>query len=166
MLLYELLRLQEPLLEPTKCKAHLAGWNGFENPLQVYSAGEFDKWQAGQTKRNFERRYVMSLIRLPERHRLLYVGAYESIGSVLNPKEGVTYDLRPFPHSMEPAGRVVCNFERAGRQPYLNGESVASTCSVHEVRPEKLHLAEFPGFKKVNVSFRQLHLIFFQSVPS
>lgn len=166
MLLFDLLRLQEPLLESTKCKVHLAGWNGFENPLQVYFAGEFDKWQAWQTKRNFERQYVVSLIQLPERHRWLYVGAYESVGSVPNPKEGVTYDLRPLPQSMELAGRVVCNFERPGRQPYLNGESVASTCSVHEVRPEKLHLAEFPGFKKVNVSFSELGVIVCQSIPS
>lgn len=115
MLLFDLLRISEPLLEPAKSKVHLAGWNGFENPLQVYFAGEFDKWQSWQTKRNFERQCVVSLIQLPERHQWLYIGAYESVGSSSHPEAGVTYDLRPLPRSMEWAGRVVCNFERPGR---------------------------------------------------
>lgn len=166
MLLFDLLRLQEPLLEPKKCKVHLAGWNGQENPLHVYLAGKFDAWQAWQTKKNFERQFVVSLIQTEHKKRWLYVGAYESLGSKPNPKAGVTYNLRPLPNSMDLAGRLVSTYERPGRQSYLNGESVASTCEVYQVSPEKLHLAEFPGFKKVNVSFGELGLIVRQAIPS
>ena len=166
MLLFDFLRLQEPLLDPRNCKVHLASWNGTENPLQVYFAGEFDTWQAWQTKRNFERDYVVSLIQLPERPLWLYAGAYEQVGSREHPTQGVTYFLNPLPNSMELAGRAVCYFDRPGRQPYLNGETVAPTCTVHEIRPEKLHLAEFPGFKRVNVSFGELAVIVRQATPS
>lgn len=166
MLLFDLLRLQESQFEPRRCKVHLASWNGSEDPLHVYFAGDFDGWQAWQTKRNFERDFVVSLIQLPERQRWLYVGAYEQVGSAEHPTSGVKYQLNELPSSMEFAGRLVCSFERPGRQSYLNGESVATSCSIHEIRPEKLHLAEFPGFKKVNVSFGELSMLVRQAVPS
>lgn len=166
MLFFDLLRLQEPTLEPQKCKVHLAGWNGTEDPLQVYLAGKFDNWQSWQTKRNFERQFVVSLIQLKAKNRWLYVGSFESVGCSPHIKSGVSYDLRPVPSSMGLAGRLVCNFERSGRQAYVFGESVAPSCELHEVYPEKLHLADFPGYKRVNVSFGELGLIVRQAVPS
>jgi hypothetical protein len=166
MLFFDLLRLQEPLLEPKKCKVHLASWNGSEDPLQVYLAGKFDSWQAWQTRRNFERQYVVSLIQTEHKKRWLYAGAYESLGSKPNPKEGVTYNLRPLLSASDLAGRVVATFDRPSRQAYLNGETVAEKCEVYQLNPEKLHLAEFPGFKKVNVSFGELGVIVRQAIPS
>jgi len=49
---------------------------------------------------------------------------------------------------------------------YLNGETVAPTCRVQEVRAAKIPLADFPGFKKVNVSFSELAVIVRQGTPS
>ena len=66
MLLFDLLKLESAELEPNRCKVHLAGWNGHDNPLDVYLKGEFDSWQSWQSRRNFEREYVVSLIQLPE----------------------------------------------------------------------------------------------------
>lgn len=166
MLLFDLLRAQEPLLDPQHCKVHLASWNGTENPLQVYKTGEFDTWQAWQTRKNFERPYVVSLIQTGYNKRWLYVGAYESLGSKPNPKIGVTYNLRPLVSSLDLAGRVVATFDRPSRQAYLNGETVAPSCGVYQLAPEKLHLAEFPGFKKVSVSFSELGVIVRQAIPS
>lgn len=166
MLVFDLLHLSEPYLTPENCKVHLAGWDTKRDPLQVYFEGEFDDWQSWQSKKHFERPYVVSLIQMSSRHRWLYVGTYESVGSVPNPKRGVTYDLRPMPVSMDLAGRLVCSFERSGRTSAVYGESISSRCLVHEVRPEKLHLADFPGFKKVNVSFGELGVIVRQAIPS
>ena len=45
-----------------ECKIHLAVWNGFDNPLDLYIDGKFKEWEEGQTKRNFERKYILSLI--------------------------------------------------------------------------------------------------------
>lgn len=166
MRFFDILQSQDARLVPEKCKVHLASWNGSEDPLQVYFAGEFGKWQAWQTKRNFERDYVVSLIQLPERQRWLYVGAYEQVGSVEHPTQGVTYHLTPLAESSDLAGRLVCRYARPSRQAYLFGESVAPTCLLHEIRPEKIHLADFPGFKNVDISFGELSVIARQSIPS
>lgn len=167
MLFFDLLRIQEPLLEPKKCKVHLATHNGSEDPLTEYLEGRFDSWQAWQEKKNFDRPYVVSFVKAPkEVNRWLYVGAYAQSGSKPHPTKGVVYDLTPLPASLDFAGRLTCSYERKGRQAYPFGESVAPSCEVYQFNPEKLHLAEFPGFKKVNVSFGELARIVRQAIPS
>ena len=80
MKLFELLTLKETLLSPSSCKVHLAVWNGEDNPLDVYLAGNFEDWQKWQSKKNFEKKYIVSLVQLPGSDRWLFVGAYYSLG--------------------------------------------------------------------------------------
>ena len=78
MLLFDFLRAQDPAVAPGISKVHLACWNKVEEPLDVYLRGDFDRWQSWQSKPNFERPFVVSLIDLPEAHRWLFVGVYTS----------------------------------------------------------------------------------------
>ena len=80
MELFQTLQILAPQITPEKCKIHLAGWNGIDDPLDVYVAGEFEDWQTEQTQKNFEREYVIALIALPQSNRWLFAGAYESHG--------------------------------------------------------------------------------------
>ncbi len=135
--------------------------------MTEYLEGRFDSWQAWQEIKSFERPYVVSFIKAPKRaNRWLYVGAYAQSGRKPHPIKGVVYDLTPLPASLEFAGRLTCSYDRKGRQAYRFGETVAPTCDVYELNAEKLHLTEFPGFKKVNVSFGELARIVRQSIPS
>lgn len=63
-------------------------------------------------------------------------------------------------------GRVVVDFERPGRASYLLGESFGSQMVVHELRPEPMHLEEFPGFKKVDLEWPDLEIVVRQNVTS
>jgi hypothetical protein len=80
MRVFDLLRLMEPAITPTETKVHLATWNGEDNPLDVYLAGDFPEWQRWQTKRNFEKRFVLALIALPSPNKWLFGGAYTAAG--------------------------------------------------------------------------------------
>jgi len=51
MRLFKILHLLHKELMPHQCKIHLAGWNGVDDPLDVYLAGGFDDWQACQTRK-------------------------------------------------------------------------------------------------------------------
>ena len=53
MRVFDLIRAWDADVAPEKTKVHLAGWNGEEDPLQVYLAGGFDAWQSVQSRRNF-----------------------------------------------------------------------------------------------------------------
>ncbi|MEO5607364.1 MAG: GIY-YIG nuclease family protein [Polaromonas sp.] len=166
MLVFDFLRLLDQRIEPSLCKVHLATHNGIEDPFQVYLTGGFDEWQARQARKNFPRQYVVSLVQLKEKNHWLYVGTYESFGCVQHPSEGVVYKLKPLEYSMEFAGKLTGTFERPGRQPYLNGELVAPQFHLYELSPQKRQLEDFPGFKKVNLSFSDLSLIVRQHIPS
>ena len=46
--------------------------NFFLTDQQWLGTGDFDEWQTWQTRRNFEREFVLSLIQLPERNKWLF----------------------------------------------------------------------------------------------
>ena len=166
MRVFDLIRAWDADVAPEKTKVHLAGWNGEEDPLQVYLAGGFDAWQSVQSRRNFERPFVLSLIQLPERDRWLYVGTFNSGPVMETPGEPYRYGLVRRPACEEFQGRMVVTFSRPGRQSYLFGETCTPTMTVHEIRAEPLHLDEFPGFKKVDLPFTELEIIVRQSIAS
>lgn len=152
---------------PEHAKVHLATFNGSEHPLRVFFEGRFDKWQCWQSRKNFERPYVVSLIQLPERGRWLYVGTYAAHGCEWKESEKeFFYELSPMPECAEMAGRLIVNYARTGRGSYLLAEGCADRIAVHEVRAERMHLEEFPGFKKVDLGFPDLEVVVRQSTTS
>jgi hypothetical protein len=99
MRVFDILRLLVPELEPIKTKIHLAGWNGFNDPLDVFLAGRFAEWQSYQSQRNFERPLVLSLIKLKERDRWLFAGLHRVDG----PCERVANPIKTEPDCFSPA---------------------------------------------------------------
>ncbi len=157
-------------LIPGHSKVHVATWNGEEDPLDVYLSGKFDEWQRWQTKKNFERQYVISLIKLPQTDRWLFAGVYRSQGSEWLSEEGECglyyYNLVEDSSCIELAGRMVAQFTRSGRQSYLNAENWTDEIILAEIYAERLTVGEFPGFRAVNLSREQLELIVNQSLES
>jgi hypothetical protein len=173
MNLFDLLRIHHPSLDPSNSKIHLASWNGFDNPLDVYIAGDFGEWQRWQNKQNFKRKYVISLISLPEPHKWLFVGVYKS--SSVEWREALDstgadalwyYNLSPLKCLSELAGRLVVSFKRTGRQAYLNAENWPDKATVAWIRPERLTIHDFPGYASVLLNKTQLDLIIRERTPS
>lgn len=168
MRVFDLIHLLDPQVFPENTKVHLASKDGDEDPLRLHHSGEFEEWQTRQTRRNFERDYVLSLIMLPEKDRWLYAGTF-LVGSVFeNPgvPEPYTYGLRRLECCDELVGRLVVSYTRSGRQPYIYGETGAAKMVVHEIRAESMHLGDFPGFKQVDLPFPDLEVIVRQNVTS
>lgn len=160
MRIFDLIALLDPEIVPERSKVHLATWNGRENPLDVYLAGNFEEWQRWQTRRNFEREFVVSLIALPGANRWLFAGAYTSLGC------GQPLDTGDFYYTLEPRsacselrGRLIASFARTGRQPYLYAENISDRMLLSEVLPKPLSIAEFPGYKAVDLSKQELDLV-------
>lgn len=167
MRLFDFLSLMDPAVTPDQSKIHLATWNGEENPLGVFLGGTFDDWQRSQTRRNFERRFVVALISLPGTNRWMYAGVYESHDSVWDEvRQYNVYDLRVRAACSEFIGRLVVSFPRPGRQSYLNAESWADGILVGEIFPKRLTIGEFPGFKAVDLAKSELDIIVAQNLES
>ena len=167
MHLFQLLSSLDPGIAPERCKIHLACWNGVEDPLDVYLAGDFDRWQMEQRNANFRRELVLSLIAFRGTDRWLFAGVHDSKGHERDLATGTyRYKLTRRPAVDELDGRVVVRFKRRGRSSYLLAERWADALEVAELRPEKLHVADFPGYSWTMLSKRELDIIVRQRVES
>ena len=167
MQLFRLLASLDDQLTPERCKIHLACWNGTEDPLDVDLAGGFDDWQSWQGRKNFERDFVVSLIALPRFDRWLFAGVHESDGCEWNPgNHCYRYNLHRRSQTDELDGRLVVSFKRTGRQSYRLGEKVTDSLEVAEIRPEKLRVAEFPGYSRAMLTKQHLDIVVRQQVES
>lgn len=167
MQLFQMLQLLDAGIVPDRCKIHLAGWNGEEDPIDVYFAGRFDEWQSWQTKRNFERPLVVSLIALPQTNHWLFAGVHDAKGCEwMKEQKLYKYRLsrRPGPNALD--GRLIVRFERPGRQSYLRGENWSQAIGVAEMRPERLRIAEFPGYSSTMLTKPRLDIVVKQGIES
>lgn len=171
MKLFDLLGVLDPDVSPERCKIHLAMWNGIHEPLDIYLKGEFDEWQTGQTARNFERDHVLALIQLPGRETWLFAGLHDAGDSVVVISERTgrrlfRYQMARRPQTNELDGRLVVHFQRPGRQSYLRAERWLADLTVAAIRPERLVIADFPGYSSCRLSKAHLDIIVGQGIES
>jgi len=167
MLIFPLIALLNEHVVPRQTKLHLATWNGSQNPLDVYLDGGFYEWQRWQSRKNFERNFVLSMIALPAANQWLFAGVHRSAKvELLNGDNTFYYPLAEVEELKELNGRLTINFERPGRQSYLNADTWFERLRLAEIQPEKLTISDFPGYRKVNLTKQQLDLIVRDGIPS
>lgn len=150
-------------------KVHCATPNGENNPLSIWLSGQdnFTKDQNIQTKKNFERKYILSFCEINKNGEWLFVGIYESFGvkEIIKDKntgkELNIYDTELIEEGKEFIGKLVVGFDlkeespSAARQRYRYLESLLDKMEVLELKREKVKV-EFPGYDNVNVTWREL----------
>lgn len=121
-----------PGFDSKHTKIHLASHSGDSDPLDVYLDGDFDDWQSWRTKRNFEAKYLISVIQLPDPKKWLFVGAYDSLKAIPidEPKTKCKfrYSYRRMEEFKEIEGRLVISYHRTDRSPYRNLKHVSTKC--------------------------------------
>jgi hypothetical protein len=188
MKLFDILKLELPSLKPEECKIHLAVWNGRDEPLDRFLAGEFPAWQNWQSNKNFERPYIVSLIKLDGPARWLFAGVHSTHGCSpvkaqqnhpwdktnqyhptaenTDAKDAFHYDTKELPEFAALTGRLIIEFARTGRQSYLKAENWVEQLQVSELKPRRLAVEEFPGFTKVVLPKATLDIIVAQEIES
>ena len=150
-------------------KVHCATPNGENNPLSIWLSGQdnFTKDQNIQTKKNFERKYILSFCEINKNGEWLFVGIYESFGvkEIIKDKntgkELNIYDTELIEEGKEFIGKLVVGFDlkeespSAARQRYRYLESLLDKMEVLELKREEVKV-EFPGYDNVNVTWREL----------
>ena len=158
-----------PSLTPDNTKIHLAQHNGIEHPMDVYLAGDFDEWQSWQSRKNFECRYVIGLVEIPESKKWLLAGIYDSL-KVKEARQGklnrdYVYEYRRVPEFEELAGRLVLEYKKP-RANYLYLKTCMPTMKLSEILERKMTVGRFPGFKDVDISFQELKIIAREGIVS
>lgn len=167
MLLFDFLKLFDSTIVPSESKIHLATNDGEDDPFKVYISGTFDEWQRKQSKKNFEHKYVISLIALPEKNSWLFAGVHvHDAKPKYDDKNRHYYHLIEDGNFSEVNGRLVLSFVRTGRQAYLDAEKWCNQISILEIKPKRMSISEFPGYKNINIKKFELDLIVNQSLES
>jgi hypothetical protein len=167
MLLFPTLQVVDHEIRANDAKIHLATSYGKVNPLDEFFAGRFEEWQSWQRRKNFKRAQVVSLISLPAANRWLFAGAYDSRGWIkarderhAKARDGLyKYTLVERPNAEKLKGRLIVEFGRSGRAPYLDAERWADSLEVVEMLPERLSIGDFPGYARVHLSKADLDLV-------
>lgn len=143
------------------------------NPMDEFLLGKFKEYQEIQTKDNFKRKYVISLI-YSSKNVWMYAGIYE----VLNePKfDPITklfkYDTKLLDVQNDLIGRLYFKYDKEYRASYVNldlkptnGENPAEM-KILKIEEHKHSIQEFPGFDNVNVSYEILKKITEQEIQT
>jgi hypothetical protein len=148
-----------PELEPElkHYKVHFATGTKNNNPLIAFFNNNFKEWQEWQTKRNFERDYILSFIYY-EPNQWLFAGIYKSI-SCQYKTDHYDYDTELLDIGKEYIGRLIVTYKKEFRASYLILEKHYKNFFVSEILKERIAVMKFQGYENVNIGFDYLKSI-------
>jgi hypothetical protein len=125
-------------------------------PLFEYSKGKFKEWQEGQNQKNFERRYILSLIYI-DKNEWLFAGIYQCLSVKQDTKENgkiyYKYKTSLLEHGKELIGKLVITFEKDFRASYLLLDKFINNLTICEIKKQEYRFDPFPGYSKVHITF-------------
>lgn len=144
--------------QPDKFKVHLASAPADKRePLYAFWKGNFQNWQNWQSKKNFERPYILSLIYY-DSGEWLFAGIYESLGCEWQ-EDHYEYQTRLTEINKSLIGRLIIKYTKTFRQSYLKLEGYIDELEVSEVLKLPSSFEKFPGYDKVKITFAFLKAI-------
>lgn len=158
MRVFDLLKLSAPELTPEHAKLHLActSYSGDDKPLDAYREGRFQEYQSWQHKTSyFNRKYVISFVQMDEPNQWLFAGVY-TVQGYKSEGIGFRYRLKEIETCKALDGRLIAHFVKNARQCYRVAENYVDEITVSEIRPTKLSIRDFPGFKGLHVTKQEL----------
>ncbi len=157
--------------EYSKYKIHFAtGSYNKKEPYEEFLMGRFDDWQAYQSRKNFNRDYVISLIYY-NKDVWLFGGVYKinNQNPISISKEnlnGWKYDLTLTDNQKDLIGRAFVYFKKNFRASYPTLELTRGTeinlsdISISYLLEKRVSISDFNGFDKVNISYSALkHIV-------
>lgn len=152
--------------EMRKYKIHLAAYNGYEQPLDVF-ARDREEWKGWNEwrgdKDDFNREYIIGLI--PDYHKIdkyVFGGVFKVIKRYDDWQETeVGYKVELTNQLESLIGRLVVDFSRyqglRGRAFLL--ENFMDSMSIAEILENPYEGEEFPGYDNVRIDFSSLELL-------
>lgn len=160
-----LLQLPENIINNTK--VHFAiGIPNREAPLVELYDGKFQEWQEWQTKKNFERDYILSLVYYKP-GEWVYAGIFQSLSVEYNDDfQCYKYSTKLTSLHDECIGRLIVSYKKEFRQTYVYLENYLNDIDVIEYLRDKVSILPFSGYDKVNLNYNELSLIINNNIES
>lgn len=153
-------------------KIHFA-FGANNDPLNEYLLGRFKEYQEYQTKPNFNRKYIISLVNY-DRDIWMYAGIYEVL---CDPTLDVSSNLYIYQTNLldiqsDLIGRLFFTYKKDFRASYPRlelmpaSENKPADMVVYKIDANKLSIEDFPGFDKIKISYDILNSIINQDIPT
>ena len=143
---------------PEDYKIHMAiGSIDKYAPRNALIKDEFKEWQEAQNNRNFERKYILSLIYF-KRDRWLFGGVYKRLdvktySDKKRGRERWKYTTELVNNHVDLIGRLVFSFNKDFRASYLCLEKFYDRITVDSILADKINVDSFPGYENVLIEF-------------
>lgn len=149
-----------------------------KEPYRQFLLGDesFKSWQEFQTKKNFGRKYIISMIYYDE-HRWVFGGIYEVLPA--EPKrverdgwKGWRYDTRLVDCQKDLIGRAFIYYHKKYRRSYPNLELKPSKgvaprdMYIESILDHRVSINDFPGFDNVNIDYDILSKVVSDNISS
>ena len=148
---------------PKDYKVHLASWNGYENPLDVFVRDrekwkEWNEWRS--EKDDFNRQYIFTLIDYyHESNVWLFGGIYEVVKRLEKTRDK-GYEVALTDQYKSLIGRLKVDWKRTGRTKSRRMENYFDAFTVNEILRSEYEGEAFPGYEDINHDFHILENIF------
>jgi len=163
MKIKDLLGLSDDMIKNSKLHCAIGEKEKLE-PLYAFYRSEFKIWQERQSKRNFEKKFIVSLIYY-RKDEWLFVGIYRQLG--VEKIEGkFYYRTELLDNSSDFIGRLVIKFPKLFRQSYPHLENCIDDFQLSEIFRQRYTVEPFPGYENVKIKFELLKSIVQQEEKS
>ncbi len=137
-----------------------------DSPLIEFYNNKFKEWQECQNNKNFERKYILSLIYCKP-DEWLFAGIFERLSVVEGGGCKFLYDTKLSRIGEEFIGRLMVYFRKTHiRASYLLLERYVDELTILEYLREKKTIQAFNGYENVNLSYQELSTIIHNDVES
>ena len=133
-------------------------------PKEEFINGNFEEWQNDQNNKNFNRKYVISLIWVDD-DKWLFAGVYQVDGEPKPYNTGYKYSMHITDNQKDLVGRLILYYKKEYRASYPNLElepskgTAPSYMYVSSILENRLSIDDFPGFNAVDISWKTLETI-------
>ncbi len=131
-----------------------------KEPLYELFKGKFKDWQEIQTKPNFNRDYILSLIYF-DKDEWLFGGIYKS-GEYKKKGDRLIYSTKLTDIKKDLIGRLIIRYDKpriSGRASYLLMERWVDQLEVSQILKKPYSVEPFPGYENVMVNYSLLKTI-------
>ncbi|WP_298137129.1 GIY-YIG nuclease family protein [Flavobacterium sp.] len=133
-------------------------WNPIEtfknNEIELLLDGQY--WNYNKNKSFKQGQITIGLIRIKNNENLWLLFHIGRITKDLNILNGVGYDYETLSEFQKYFGRLIIRFKNSSQNMIRNAESVIENCEVAQILPDIFDNDIFPGYDKVNLSWKEL----------
>lgn len=133
-------------------------WNPIEtfknNDINLLLSGQY--WNYNKKKSFKDGQLTIGLIRIKSNENLWLLFHIGQITNDLNILNGVGYEYETLSQYEKYFGRIIVRFKNSSQNMIRNAESVIDDCFIEQILPDIFDNDIFPGYDKVNISWREL----------